>query len=112
MKRFTSIALAFAIAATSLGATADMSFAKSKKAYCKSYAREEADNYVGNGDVATGLVVGGGTGLAIGGLLKGNKGLLPGLAIGAVGGTMLGAISTAEKRKKIYKIAYNECMYN
>lgn len=111
MKRSLSILLSLAVASSTMIATADMSFAKSRKQTCQRFAQRQADNVV-NRSVGTGAVVGGGTGLLIGGLSSGNRGLLPGLAIGAIGGGVVGAISGTEKRKRVYRAAYYDCMNN
>lgn len=111
MKKFMSVALSAALASTMLIATADESFARSRKQQCSIYAKRQADNVV-NRDVGAGLALGAGGGLLLGGLANGNRGLLPGLAIGAIGGTVVGAISGTEKRKRVYRAAYYDCMNN
>ena len=111
MKRSFAIILSLAVASASMVATADMSYAKSRKQTCARYAQRQADNVV-NRNVGTGAVLGGGTGLLIGGLSNGGRGLLPGLAIGAIGGGVVGAISGTEKRKRVYRAAYYDCMNN
>lgn len=111
MKKLCSIALSATLATAMLATTAEESFARSRSAQCKVYAKREADHVV-NQSVGTGLALGAGTGLLIGGLTNGNKGLVPGLAIGAVGGTMVGAISGTERRKRVFRAAYADCMNN
>jgi hypothetical protein len=111
MKRSLSIILGLALASASMVATADMSYAKSRKQTCAKYAQRQADNVV-NRSVGTGAVLGAGTGLFLGGVSRGNRGLLPGLAIGAIGGSVVGAISGTEKRKRVYRAAYYDCMNN
>jgi hypothetical protein len=94
MKKFASVALSLALATTMVAATASEGFARSRKAECRYYAKRQADRVV-NRDVGTGLALGAG-----------------GLAIGAVGGTVVGAISGSEKRKRVYRAAYYDCMNN
>jgi uncharacterized protein YcfJ len=111
MKKFVSVALTAALAATMLVTASTDSFARSRRAQCKIYAKRQADHVV-NESVGTGLALGAGSGLLIGGLTNGNNGLLPGLAIGAVGGTVVGAISGTEQRRRVYRAAYYDCMNN
>ena len=111
MKRTLSVILGLALASASMVATADVSYAKSARTICKAYAKRQANHYA-NHSVGTGLVAGAASGAFLGGLLNGKKGVVPGLAFGAVGGTMLGAINGAEKKKRIYRLAYEDCMDN
>ncbi len=111
MKKLASIALSLALASSMVAATTTESFARSRSAQCKIYAKRQADHVV-NQSVGSGLALGAGTGLLIGGLTNGNRGLVPGLAIGAIGGGMVGAISGTEKRKRVYRAAYYDCMNN
>jgi uncharacterized protein YcfJ len=108
MKSSFKIALSLALAAATLAATADSSFARSRRGYCAAYARDAA-RHVGGEDVATGLVVGAGAGGLVG-ALAGHNSFVPGLAIGAVGGTMVGAVSASEKKRRVYDHAYYHCM--
>lgn len=111
MNRTLTVILGLAIASASMVATADVSFAKTKKQICRDYGNKQATKYA-NKSVGTGLVAGGAGGALLGGLLNGKKGVVPGLAFGAVGGTMLGAINGAEKKKQVYWMAYEDCMDN
>jgi hypothetical protein len=111
MKRSFSILLGLALATSMMAVTASESFARGRTTTCKIYAKRQADRNV-NRSVGTGLVLGSGTGLLIGGVTRGHRGLLPGLAIGAIGGGVLGAISGTEQRKRIYRRAFNDCMNN
>ncbi len=111
MNRTLSVILGLAIASASMVATADVSFAKTKKQICKTYATKEANRYA-NRSVGTGLVAGGVGGAFLGGLFNGKKGVFPGAAFGAVGGTMVGAINGQEKKKQVYWMAYEDCMDN
>jgi uncharacterized protein YcfJ len=108
MNRFFKITLASGLALATLAATADSSFARSRRGYCAAYARDAA-RHVGGEDVATGLVVGAGAGGLVG-ALAGHNNFVPGLAIGAVGGTMVGAVSASEKKRRVYDHAYYRCM--
>jgi uncharacterized protein YcfJ len=111
MKKFVSIALTAALAATMVATTASDGFARSRKAQCRVYAKRQADHVVNN-SVGTGLALGAGGGALIGGLTNGNNGILPGLALGAVGGTVVGAVSGSERRREVYRSAYFDCMNN
>jgi hypothetical protein len=109
MKKFVSIALSATLATAMLATSAEQSFARSRSAQCNVYAKRQADHVVNN-NVGTGMVLGGGTGLVLGGITHGNRGLLPGLALGVIGGGVVGAISGTEKRKRVYRAAYADCM--
>ncbi len=111
MKKLVSIALSAALATAMLATSAEQSFARSRSEQCRVYAKRQADHVV-NHSVGTGLALGAGTGLLVGGLTNGNRGLVPGLAIGAIGGGMVGAISGTEKRKRVFRVAYADCMGN
>jgi hypothetical protein len=111
MKRIASIALSAVLAAGMLATTVDESFARSRSSQCRIYAKRQGDHVV-NRSVGTGLALGAGSGLLIGGLSRGNRGLLPGLAIGAAGGTVVGAISGTEQRRRVERRAYADCMNN
>jgi uncharacterized membrane protein len=107
MKKLILVALTASLAATMMAPVAE---AGSKSRACKIYAKQETDRMV-NRHVGTGLVTGAGTGLLVGALI-GKKSVLPGLGIGAVAGTLGGAIVGTEKRKRFYRAAYNDCMSN
>ncbi len=109
MKKFVTIAMSAALASVMLIASADQSFASSRSTKCKIYAKRQSEHMV-NRSVGTGVALGAGTGLFIGGITNGNKGLVPGLALGAIGGGVVGAISGTERRKRVYRNAYADCM--
>jgi len=46
------------------------------------------------------------------GALTGNNNVLPGLAIGAVGGTVVGAATAHDAQRRAYYEAYQDCMGN
>jgi Glycine zipper len=111
MTRLYSTLLTAGLAATMLVATAETSFARSRNAVCTAYAKKEANHYT-NRSVGTGLVAGAAGGALFGTLLNGNKGTVPGLLIGGVAGTTLGAINGAEKKRRVFRMAYQDCMNN
>jgi uncharacterized protein YcfJ len=113
MNRFFKLSLASLLALGTLAATADSSFAYSRRGYCQAYARH-ATRHVGGDQVVTGLALGAATGGIFGALTGQGHGsnIATGLAIGGVGGGMLGAASGSEERRRAYFEAYQECMDN
>ncbi len=110
MTRFIKLSLASLIAFGTLAATADASFARSRRSFCQAQARSAA-RHVGGDHVVTGLALGAAGGGLIG-ALSGNNNFVPGLAIGAVGGTMAGAVSGSEAKRQAYWETYQNCMGN
>ena len=113
MNRTFRTILAIALGAATLASTADMSFAMSKKQYCRSVARHEAYR-AGNNSVGTGIAAGAATGGIFGAITGHGAGsnIVTGLAIGAVGGGLLGAASSSSHRDAVYRQVYEDCMYN
>ena len=113
MNRILKTFLALALGASTLVATADASFAMSKKQYCRSVASHEANRAASRsvgGGLATGLLLGGAYG-AITGHGAGSN-IATGLAVGGVGGALLGAAGGESHRRQVYYQVYNDCMYN
>ena len=108
MSHVLRIALVGLVAAGTLAATADASFARSRRAYCQAQASYAA-RHIGGDHVVTGLALGAGAGGLIGALSGGNN-FVPGLAIGAVGGTVAGAVAGSEEKRRVYYETYHDCM--
>jgi uncharacterized protein YcfJ len=111
MKRTLSVLMSLALASAVLVTTSDASFARSRKETCRIYAKKEANHYA-NASVGTGLVAGAAGGALLGTIFNGHKGTVPGAIVGGVGGTFVGAINGAEKKKRVYRAAYQDCMAN
>ncbi|MDE2385480.1 MAG: hypothetical protein KGO53_12760 [Alphaproteobacteria bacterium] len=111
MNRTFKISLAGLLALGTLAATADSSFAASRRAYCRAQAAHAA-RHVGGDQVVTGLALGAATGGVIGAITGHGAGsnIATGLAIGGVGGTMAGAVAGSEKKRQVYWEVYHQCM--
>ena len=81
------------------------SYAQSRDAYCRAYARDVSMRYSRGGAVG-GAVRGGTGGAIIGGIVGGRKGARRGAAIGAT----TGAVSRGVQRGVSYDALYRDCM--
>ncbi len=113
MTRFIKLSLASLIAFGTLAATADASFARSRRAYCQAYARSAA-RHVGGDQVVTGLALGAATGGIFGAITGHGAGsnIATGLAVGGVAGGLGGAVAGSEQKRRVYFEAYQDCMSN
>jgi uncharacterized protein YcfJ len=113
MKTTLKTLIAIGLAATTLIATADTSFARSKASYCRAQARNYA-RHVGGDHVVNGLALGAITGGVFGALTGGGAGsnIATGLAVGGIAGGLGGAVSGSEAKRRAYYEAYQDCMGN
>jgi hypothetical protein len=111
MNRILKIALAAALAASTLALTAGDSFAASKNQYCRWQADRAAHRAAGE-SVGTGAALGAGAGGLFGGITGHGAGsnIVTGLALGAVGGAIIGGASSQQHAKEVYWSVYHDCM--
>jgi outer membrane lipoprotein SlyB len=111
MNRIFKIALAAALASSTLALTASEGFAASKKQYCSWQADRAARRAAGE-SVGTGAALGAGAGGLFGGITGHGAGsnIVTGLALGAVGGAIVGGASSQQHAKEVYWDVYHDCM--
>jgi hypothetical protein len=99
-----SAAALFCGLTTSVFYTAE-SYAQSRDAYCRSYARDVSLRYSRGGTIG-GAVRGGTGGAIVGGIVNGRKGARRGARIGAT----TGAVVRGTQRVASYDVLYRDCM--
>jgi uncharacterized protein YcfJ len=113
MTRFFKISLAGLLALGTLAATADSSFARSRRSYCQAQARYAA-RHVGGEHVVGGAMLGAATGGLFGAITGHGAGsnIATGLAVGGVAGGLGGAVAGSEAKRQVYYDTYQQCMGN
>ena len=118
MKRTFTTILSIALAASTLVATADQSFAKrrhinSRDYQCRQYANQQVRDHMDSG-VGNGALLGAAGGGLYGGITGGGAGsnILTGVAAGLIGGAVLGGITHNANKGRVWRAAYADCMNN
>jgi integral membrane sensor domain MASE1 len=112
MRKLGSILMAAMIASTAFTTTALIvpgDAEAASKAYCRTYAKKQANRRTRGGDVLAGAAIGAGLGALTGAIIGGKHSVGRGAIIGGVGGTVVGGVSTNDKWHRRYNNAYAFC---
>jgi uncharacterized protein YcfJ len=79
------------------------------RTYCNSYARKEANHAAGFQQVLPGAAIGAVGGAILGSIIGGRHATATGAVLGGVGGTVVGSAAANKKWHRVYDRAYARC---